>query len=63
MRYEVTGYASLAVQNSMPVLMIPELSGFVQPSAVVEGLAKSVKATSYYELDIDHNDVPTLITH
>ena len=63
MRYEVTGYASLAVQSSMPVLRIPEVSGFVQPSAVVEGLAKGVKATSYYELDIDHNDVPTLITH
>lgn len=63
MKYEVTGYASLAVQSSMPVLRIPELSGFVQPSAVLEGLAKAVKATSYYELDIDHNDVPTLISH
>ena len=63
MKYEVTGFASLAVQTSMPVIRIPELSGFVQPSAVVEGLAKSLKATSYYELDIDHNDVPTLISH
>ena len=63
MKYEITGFASLAVQSSMPVLHIPELSGFVQPSAVVEALAKSVKATSYYELDIDHNDVPTLISH
>lgn len=63
MKYDVSGFASLAVQSSMPVLRIPEVSGFVQPSAVLEGLAKSVKATSYYELDIDHNDVPTLITH
>ena len=63
MKYEITGYASLAVQTSMPVIRIPELSGFVQPSAVVEGLAKSLKATYYYELDIDHNDVPTLINH
>lgn len=63
MKYEVTGFASLAVQSSMPVLHIPEVSGFVQPSAVVEGLAKSVKADSYYQLDIDHNDVPTLIHH
>ena len=63
MKYEVTGFASLAVQSSMPVIHIPEVSGFVQPSAVVEGLAKSVKADSYYQLDIDHNDVPTLIRH
>lgn len=63
MKYDVSGYASLAVQSSMPVLRIPEVSGFVQPSALVEGLAKSVKADSYYELDIDHNDVPTLVTH
>lgn len=63
MKYEITGFASLAVQSSMPVLRIPEMSGFVQPSAVVEGLAKAVKATAYYELDIDHNDVPTLVNH
>ena len=63
MIYEVTGYASLAIQTSMPVIRIPELCGIVQPSAVVEGLAKAVKATSYYELDIDHNDAPTLVSH
>lgn len=63
MVYEITGYASLAVQSSMPVLRIPELSGIVQPSAIVEALAKGVKATSYYELDIDHNDAPTLVSH
>lgn len=63
MRYALKGYASLSLQSNMPVLRIPALSGFVQPSAVVEALAKSVKATSYYELDIDHNDNPTLINH
>lgn len=63
MQYEVKGYASLAIQNSMPVLRIPELCGVVQPSAVVEALAKGIKATSYYELDIDHNDAPTLVSH
>lgn len=63
MNYKLTGYASLALQSSMPVLRIPELCGFVQPSAVVEGLAKAVKATSYYNLDIDHNDSPTLVNH
>lgn len=62
-RYALKGYASLSLQSNMPVLRIPALSGFVQPSAVVEALAKSVKATSYYELDIDHNDNPTLINH
>lgn len=63
MKYELTGFASLAIQSSMPVLHIPEVSGYVQPSAVLEGLARSVKADSYYELDIDHNDAPTIINH
>ena len=63
MVYEISGYASLAVQSSMPVLRIPEVSGVVQPSAIVEALAKAVKATSYYLLDIDHNDAPTLVSH
>lgn len=63
MNYKITGYASLAVQASMPVLRIPAISGIVQPSAVVEALAISTKATSYYELDIDHNDAPTLVNH
>lgn len=63
MTYMVSGYASLAVQSSMPVIKIPEVTGIVQPSAVVEALAKAVKADSYYELDIDHNDAPTLISH
>lgn len=63
MSYTVTGYASLAVQMSMPVLNIPALSGFVQPSAVVEALAKAVKADTYYNLDIDHCDAPTIVSH
>jgi hypothetical protein len=62
-QYKVTGFASRSVQSSMPVLRIPAISGFVQPSAVAEGLAKAVKATSYYLLDIDHNDAPTYIHH
>jgi len=63
MTYTVTGYASLSVESSMPVLNIPAVYGFVQPSAILEALAKSVKATSYYQLDIDHNDAPTLVNH
>ena len=63
MNYKITGFASLALKSSTPVLRIPELCGIVQPSAVVEGLAKAVKADSYYDLDIDHNDAPTLINH
>lgn len=63
MNYKLTGFASLALQSSMPVLRIPEVCGIVQPSAIVEGLAKAVKADSYYNLDIDHNDAPTLVSH
>ena len=63
MIYTIEGYASLMIQNAMPVLRIPALCGVVQPSAVVEALAVGVKATSYYQLDIDHNDAPTLISH
>lgn len=63
MNYTLKGYASMAIQSAMPVLRIPAISGIVQPSAIVEALAKSVKATSYYELDIDHNDAPTLVNH
>lgn len=63
MTYTISGFASLAMQTNVPVLRIPELCGIVQPSAVVEALAKATKATSYYELDIDHNDAPTLVSH
>ena len=61
--YKLTGFASRSIQSSMPVLRIPAISGIVQPSAIAEGLAKAVKATSYYQLDIDHNDAPTYINH
>ena len=61
--YTLTGFASQTTQSSMPILRIPEVSGIVQPSAIVEGLAKAVKADSYYNLDIDHNDAPTLVQH
>ena len=63
MTYNVTGFATLAIQTSMPVLKIPEVCGIVQPSAIVEALAIGVKATNYYELDIDHCDAPTLVSH
>lgn len=63
MTYEISGYAELAVQTSAPVLRIPEVCGIVQPSALVEALAISTKATNWYELDIDHNDAPTFVNH
>ena len=63
MIYTVKGYAQLAIQTNMPVLNIPELSGIVQPSAVVQGLAEATRATDYYQLDIDHNDAPTYVNH
>lgn len=63
MKYKITGFASLALQSNVPVLRVPEIRGFVQPSAIVEALAKAVKADNYYNLDIDHNDAPTLISH
>lgn len=61
--YKITGFAELCIESNMPVLRVPALSGFIQPSAVVEALAIAAKATSYYLLDIDHNDVPVLINH
>ena len=63
MSYKLTGYATLSMQSSMPVLRIPAISGIVQPSAIVVALAKSAKATSYYELDVDRNDSPTFVQH
>lgn len=63
MTYKLTGYASLAVPMSTPALFIPPVYGIVQPSALVEGLAKATKLTNYYLLDIDRNDAPTLINH
>lgn len=63
MVYTIKGYAMLAMQSSAPVLHIPELSGFVQPSAVVQGICEALKVNTYYELDIDHNDSPTMVSH
>ena len=63
MVYTLTGYAELGVEMSVPVLNVPALCGFVQPSAVVEGLAKAIHADDYYDLDIDHCDAPTLVSH
>ena len=61
--YSIEGYASLIIQSSIPALRIPAICGIVQPSAIVAALASAVKATNYYDLDIDHTDVPTLINH
>lgn len=61
--YSLTGYASQIMKTNMPVLNIPALSGFVQPSAVLEALAKGIEATYYYDLDIDHCDAPTVVNH
>lgn len=61
--YTLTGYASQIMKTNMPVINIPALSGFVQPSAVVKALAKGIKATDYYDLDIDQCDAPTLVSH
>ena len=61
--YKLEGYASLALQSNAPIIQVPALCGFVQPSAVAQALAEGVKATNYYELDIDHNDAPTLVQH
>ena len=63
MQYTVTGYASLGMKWAMPVYNIPELCGFVQPSAVLEGALTALKADRYYNFDIDHDDAPTLVNH
>ena len=63
MTYDITGYASGGVRAALPVYPIPALCGMVQPSAVVEGVCKALKVDRYYNLDIDHNDAPTLVSH
>ena len=63
MSYTITGYANLGLKSAMPVYNIPAVCGFVQPSAVLEGLCKALKVDSYYNLDIDHNDAATLVSH
>lgn len=62
-RYTITGYASIGMQFALPVYNIPALSGVVKPSAVVEAICKALKLDNYYDLDIDHNDAPTMINH
>lgn len=63
MQYTINGFASLATQAAMPVLNFQEVSGYVQPSAVLEGILLAIKADKYYQLDIDHTDAPTYISH
>lgn len=63
MTYSVTGYASIGYQAALPVYHVPALCGIVKPSAVVEAFLKAIKADTYYNLDIDHNDAPTLVNH
>ena len=63
MSYTITGYASIGMKSAMPVYNIPAVCGVVQPSAVVEGVCKALKVDTYYNLDIDHNDAPTLVNH
>ena len=63
MTYTVKGYASIGYKSAMPVFPIPALCGMVKPSAVFEGVCKALKVDTYYNLDIDHNDAPTLVNH
>lgn len=63
MSYTITGYANIGLKSAMPVYNIPAVCGVVKPSAVLEGLCKSLKVDTYYNLDIDHNDAPTLVNH
>jgi len=61
--YSLTGYASQIMRMNMPVFNIPAVSGYIQPSALVEAIAKGLKMTDYYELDIDKCDAPTYVSH
>ena len=63
MSYTITGYASMGFKSALPVFPIPALCGIVQPSAVFEAVCKALKVDTYYNLDIDHNDAPTLVNH
>lgn len=63
MNYTITGFAKLSIQSSMPVLRVPAISGFVQPSAVLVALLDSLKADLYYDYDIDRCDNPTYFNH
>lgn len=63
MRYTITGYASIGFKFAIPAYNIPAVSGIIQPSALVEALCKSLHMDRYYNLDIDHNDAPTMVNH
>ena len=63
MTYNITGYASIGFQSALPVFPVPALCGMVKPSMVFEAFCKALKIDTYYNLDIDHNDAPTLINH
>lgn len=63
MIYTIKGYASIGLKSALPVFPIPALCGMVRPSAVVEGICKALKVDTYYDLDIDHNDAPTVVNH
>lgn len=61
--YSVTGYASLMTSFSAPVLQVPAVCGWCQPSAMFVGFAKATKVTNYYDLDVDRNDAVTYVQH
>jgi len=63
MTYTITGYASIGYQSALPVFPIPALCGMVKPSMVFEAFCKALKIDKYYDLDIDHNDAYTYISH
>lgn len=63
MSYTITGYASIGYKSALPAYNVPALCGVVQPSAVLEGICHALKIDTYYDLDIDHNDAPTLVNH
>lgn len=63
MTYSIQGYASIGIKSALPVYNIPAVCGMVRPSAVLEGLCHALKVDTYYNLDIDHNDAPTLVNH
>lgn len=63
MTYTITGFASIGVQAALPVYHVPALCGIIKPSMVVESLLKALHVDHYYNLDIDHNDAPTLVNH
>ena len=63
MRYTINGYASIGYKFAVPAYNIPAVCGIVQPSAIVEAVCKALGIDKYYNLDIDHNDAPTLVNH